>query len=118
MQTLNQLREEIKSNVSDVINYASLSQVEINELDVDAVCDLLDNNNYYPEVIYYSDAWEVVAGSSFNDYSAEDLDFSSCTSALDCIMQEANSILNSAYYGEREDIIQEYLDSVQTEDEE
>lgn len=116
MQTLNQLREEIKSNVSDVINYASLSQVEINELNVDAVCDLLDNNSYYPEVIYYADAWEIVAGSSFNDYSAEDLDFSSCASALDCVMQEANSILNSAYYGEREDIIQDYLDGIQTEE--
>ena len=115
MNTLNQLREEIKSNVSDVINYASLSQVEINELDIDAVCDLLDNNNYYPEVIYYADAWEIVAGTSFNNYDAEGLDFSDCKCALDCVMQEANRLLYSAYYGEREDIIQEYLDSIQTE---
>lgn len=116
MKTLNQLREEIKSNVADVINYASLSQVEINELDVDAVCELLENNEYYHEVIYCADAWEIVAGSSFDNYVAEGLDFSSCTSALDCVMQEANSILSSAYYGEREDIIQDYLDGIQTED--
>ena len=69
-----------------------------------------------PEVIYYADAWEVVAGSSFNDYSVGGLDFSGCEGSLDCLMQEANSLVNDAYYSEREAIAADVLESLQSQD--
>ena len=112
--TLNTVLDSIKSDVQDVLS--RLSQDEINALTPSDVCDLLDENNYYaPEVIYCADAWEVVAGSSFNDYSAEGLDFSGCDNSLACIMQEANSLVNDAYYGEREAIAADILDGLQHE---
>ena len=113
--TLNTVLDSIKSDVQDVLS--RLSQDEINELTPSAVCDLLDENSYYaPEVIYYADAWEIVAGSSFNDYSVDGLDFSSCEGSLDCIMQEARGLVNAVYYSEREAIASEVLESLQSED--
>lgn len=112
--TLNTVIDSIKSDIQDVLS--RLSQDEINKLTPSAVCDLLDENSYYaPEVIYYADAWEVVAGSSFNDYSVEGLDFSGCENSLDCLMQEANALVNDAYYSEREDIAADILNGLQNE---
>ena len=113
--TLNTVLDSIKSDIQDVLR--NLSQDEINELTPSDVCDLLDENSYFaPEVIYYCDGWEVVAGSSFNDYSAGFNDFSECESSLDCIMIEANALVNDAYYSEREAIAAEILESLQSED--
>ena len=112
--TLNTVLDSIKSDIQDVLS--RLSQDEINELTPSDVCDLLDENSHYaPEVIYYADAWEVVAGSSFNKYSADFLDFSECESSLDCLMQEANSLVNDVYRSEREAIASEVLESLQSE---
>ena len=112
--TLNTVLDSIKSDAQDVLR--RLSQDEINELTPSAVCDLLDENIYYaPEVIYYADAWEVIAGSSFNDYSVDGLDFSGCEGSLDCVMQEANGLVNEAYYSEREAIAADILDGLQNE---
>ena len=112
--TLNTVLESIKSDVQDVLS--RLSQDEINELTPSDVCDLLDENSYYaPEVIYYADAWEVVVGSSFNDYSVDFLDFSGCEGSLDCIMKEANGLVSDAYYCERESIAADILDGLQSE---
>ena len=112
--TLNTVLDSIKSDVQDVLS--RLSQDEINELTPSGVCDLLDENSYYaPEVIYYADAWEVVAGSSFNKYTADFLDFSECESSLDCLMQEANSLVNDVYRSEREAIASKVLESLQSE---
>lgn len=112
--TLNTVLNSIKSDVQDVL--CNLSQDELNELTPSDVCDLLDENSYYaPEVIYYADAWEVVAGSSFNKYSAECLDFSGCDNSLDCVMHEANGLVNDAYCSEREAIASEVLEGLQNE---
>ena len=122
--TLNTVLVSIESDIRGVLR--NLSQDEINELTPNDVCDLLDDNHYFaPEVIYYADGWEVVAGSSFNDYSAGSSfkdysagnnDFSGCETALDCVMLEANALVNDAYYSEREAIAVEILESLQTED--
>ena len=112
--TLNTVLDSIKSDIQDVLR--NLSQDEINELTPSAVCDLLEENRYYaPEVIYYADAWEIVAGLSFNSYSAECLDFSGCNNSLECLMQEANSLVNDAYHSEREAIAADILDGLQNE---
>ena len=112
--TLNTVLDSIKSDIQDVLS--RLTQDEINELTPSAVCDLLDENSYYaPEVIYYADAWEVVAGSSFNNYSVDGLDFSGCKDSLECLMKEANGLVNNAYYCEREAIAADILDGLQNE---
>ena len=112
--TLNTVLASIKSDVQDVLR--NLSQDNLNEMTASDVCDLLDENSYFaPEVIYYADGWEIVAGSSFNGYSADFLDFSECEGSLDCIMQEANSLVNDVYRSEREAIASEVLESLQSE---
>lgn len=112
--TLNTVLEAIKSDVQDVLR--NLLQDELNEMTASDVCDLLDENSYYaPEVIYYADGWEIVAGSSFNDYDAECLDFSSCDNSLDCIMQEARGKVDAAYYANREEIAGDVLEGLQNE---
>ena len=111
--TLNTVLNSIRSDINDILR--NLSQDAINDLKPSDVCDLLDENSYFaPEVIYYADAWEVVAGSSFNDYEAHDLDFSACDNSLDCIIQEANALVNDAYYSEREAIAAEMLADMQS----
>ena len=112
--TLNTVLDSIKSDVQDVLS--RLSQDEINDLTPSDVCDLLDENSYHaPEVIYNADAWEIVAGSAFNKYSTDFLDFSECEGSLDCVMQEARGLVNDVYYSEREAIASEVLESLQSE---
>ena len=111
---LNTVLASIKSDVQDVLR--NLSQDELNEMTSSDVCDLLDENSYFaPEVIYYADGYEIVAGSSFSDYDAEDLDFSNCDNSLDCIMQEARDKVHVAYYANREEIAADILDGLQNE---
>ena len=113
--TLNNVLNFIESDIRDVLR--NLSQDELNELTSEDVIELLENNHYYaPEVIYTADAWEIVAGSSFNDYNAEYLDFSGCKNAIDCVMHEAQGIIDSVYYQNRDEIAQNVLNELQTED--
>ena len=110
--TLNSVLNSIRSDVQDVLS--NVSDSDLRNMAAEDVCSLLDENSYYaPEVIYYVDAWEIVAGSSFNEYEAEYLDFSGCDNALDCIMLEARMIMESVYYNERELIAQEVLEGLQ-----
>ena len=112
--TLNTVLDSIKSDINDILR--NLSQDAIDNLTPSDVCDMLDENHYLaPEVIYYADAWEVVAGVSFNGYIAENLDFSACDNSLDCLVQEANALLNDVYYSEREAIAAEILYNLQSE---
>lgn len=111
--TLNSVLDSIRSDVQDVLR--NVSDEDLRYMTAEDVCNLLDENSYYaPEVIYYADAWEIVAGSSFNEYEPMDsLDFSGCENALECIMLEARMIIESAYYNERELIAQEVLEGLQ-----
>lgn len=111
--TLNSVLDSIRSDVKDVLR--NVSDDDLRYMTAEDVCNLLDENSYYaPEVIYYADGWEIVAGSSFNDYDpAETLDFSGCETALDCIMLEARMLMESVYYNEREKIAQEVLEGLQ-----
>lgn len=110
--TLNYVLESIRSDIKDVLR--NVADHDLRNMTAEDACDLLDDNNYYaPEVIYYADGWEIVAGDQFNKYSAGVLDFSECESSLDCIMIEANALVNDAYYTEREAIAQEVLEGLQ-----
>ena len=111
--TLNYVLDSIRSDIQDVLR--NVSDNDLRDMTTDDVCNLLDENHYSaPVAIYYTDGWEIVAGSSFNDYSPMDkLDFSNCDSALECIMLEANTILDAVYYSERENIAQDVLESLQ-----
>lgn len=111
--TLNSVLDSIRSDVRDVLR--NVSDNDLRDMTADDVCSLLDDNSYYaPEVIYYADGWEIVAGSSFNDYEPMDtLDFSGCDNALECTMLEARMIIDSVYYSEREKIASDVLEGLQ-----
>ena len=85
----------VRDDLKDVMN--SFTEAELYEMDANDLLDYMQENQYMREVIYYHEAWDVVASSQFNGYDAEYLDFSSCKSALECVMQEANGIIYSAY---------------------
>lgn len=111
--TLNSVLDSIRSDIEDVLR--DVSDNDLRDMTADDVCNLLDDASYYaPEVHYYADGWEIVAGSSFNEYEPMDtLDFSICDNALECIMLEARMIIDSVYYNEREAIAQEVLEGLQ-----
>ena len=110
--TLNKVLDHIRSDVQDVLS--RVSDNDLRDMTPEAVCELLENSHYYAtEVIYYADAWEIVAGSQFNDYNADDLDFSQCKNSIDCVMREAQGIIDNVYYSEREAIAAEVLESLQ-----
>ena len=112
--TLNKILDHIRSDVKDVLK--NVSDNDLRDMTPEDVCELLENNHYYAtEVIYYADAWEIVAGSQFNDYNADDLDFSQCKNSIDCVMREAQGIIDNVYYSEREAIAAEILDELQSE---
>mgnify|MGYP006361659053 FL=1 len=93
--SLNTFKSHVQDDVKSIVsNYAD---DELSNMDASDIVNELQDASYTPEVIYYADAWEIVAGSSFNDYEAEDLDFSNCSNSLECLMQEANSVIYTAY---------------------
>lgn len=109
--TLNKVLDHILYDVEAVLS--NVSDNDLRDMTPEDVCELLENNHYYvTEVIYYSDAWEIVAGSQFNNYSAEYLDFTNCKNSIDCVMHEAQGILLDVYFAEREKIASEVLESL------
>ena len=110
--TLNEVLDYIRSDVEAVLR--NVSENDLRDMTPEDVVELLENNHYYAtEVIYYADAWEIVAGSQFNNYNAEYLDFSQYKNAIDCVMHEAQGIIENVYYSEREAIAAEVLESLQ-----
>ena len=104
------LIESIKADIALVIENNTYTLQEICNLDSDDIMNMLEENSYtFPEVIYYCNALEVVAGGTYNDYDADELDFSSCKSSLDCLTQEANAIMYLAWYSIASEQIDEYL---------
>lgn len=93
--SLNTFKTHVQDDVKTIVS--NYTDEELSAMDASDIVSELQDASYTPEVIYYADAWEVVAGSSFNDYEAEDLDFSNCSNSLECLMQEANSIIYSAH---------------------
>ena len=111
--TLDSVLDSIRSDVQNILR--NVSDNDLRDLTAADVCDLLDDNSYFaPEVNYYADGWEIVAGSGFNDYDPTDtLDFSNCDNALECLMLEARMIIDSVYYSEREKIASDVLEGLQ-----
>ena len=93
--SLNTFKSHVQDDVKSIIS--NYTDEDLSNMDASDIVTELQDASYTPEVIYYADAWEVVAGSSFNDYEAEDLDFSNCSDSLECLMWEANSVIYAAY---------------------
>lgn len=93
--SLNTFKSCVQDDVKSIVS--NYTDKELSNMDASDIVAELQDDSFMPEVIYYADAWEVVAGSSFNDYEAEDLDFSNCSNSLECLMQEANSVIYAAY---------------------
>lgn len=93
--SLNTFKASVRDDVLSIMS--NYTDEQLSEMDVNDIIEELQENHYIAEVIYYADAWEIVAGSVFNDYEAECLDFSNCDNSMECLMQEANQIIYSAY---------------------
>ena len=93
--SLNTFKSCVQDDVKSIVS--NYTDEELSNMDASDIVAELQGASYTPEVIYYADCWEIVAGSSFNEYEAEDLDFSNCSDSLECLMQEANSVIYGAY---------------------
>ena len=105
---------------SDILGNVELSELAIStDLDADEIVELIteqleSNSSHVNEVVYYHMAWEVVAGSDWNDYEAEGVDFSNCSTSLECVMAEANAIVDNAYNSMVNDIAVELAEEFMT----
>lgn len=94
--SLHSFKNAVRDDVKEVM--CNFTEAELYEMDASDLLDYMQGNHYMREVIYYHEAWDVVASNQFNGYDAEYLDFSACEGALECVMQEANGIIFAAYY--------------------
>lgn len=100
--------DHVSSNLSSLIGLAFTSRCDV----ADIIRDALDSDRATaPEAIYYHDGWNIVAGRDFNSVDV-DVDFSDCKSATDCVMLEANMILDSAYHSEVENALTDIVAAV------
>lgn len=92
-QWANECAERVQSDLGSVVTAGE----EVDQHDVvDVVRDLLDSYNLYaPQVVYNSDAWDIINESGMEDPDRQDWD--GCETALDCVTQEADAILNATY---------------------
>ena len=94
-------RDRLRADLASDLRYAAVGS-EI--MDRDDIADLLDNSGA-PSVDYAADAWEIVAGSDYDDIDPENLDFSDCKTALECLTREAEEKIRLAYEQEKETMI-------------
>lgn len=99
----NAVRDDVKEAMDN------FTEAELYEMDASDLLDYMQENHYMREVIYYHEAWEVVASNQFNNFYAEYLDFSNCKNSIDCVMQEANGIIYSAYHAIAYELASELL---------
>ncbi|MBQ0114050.1 MAG: hypothetical protein KBT03_13050 [Bacteroidales bacterium] len=104
--SLNTFKASVRDDVLSIMS--NYTDEQLSEMDVNDIVEELQENHYTAEVIYYADAWEIVAGSAFNDYEAECLDFSNCDNSMECLMQEANQIIYSAYNSIAYEVAEEF----------
>lgn len=94
-------RNRLQADLASDLKYAAVGAKVQDRGDV---ADLLDNSDA-PAVDYAADAWEIVAGSEYDDIDPENLDFSDCKTALECLTREAEEKIRLAYEQERETMI-------------
>ena len=68
--------------------------------------------NVEVEVIYCHEAIDIITSAEWDEYDIEPIDFSSCNSAMDAIMLEANAKLQAASYVKQEKIVEEETESI------
>ncbi|WPK20363.1 hypothetical protein [Salmonella phage SD-13_S19] len=81
--------------------------------------DLFDENNLMnaPECIsvdHFGEAWEIVQSSEFDSVELETpLDFSGCESSLNCLMIEANALIQASWREQVEAYIEELAEALE-----
>lgn len=107
----------IDSLYSSII--ASLESISIHTDDdkddvINKIQEIVSDNaldNY--DVTYYHEAWDVVSGNEFNEYEdTSSVDFSSCSTALECVMAEASATIYNAVQSLSGEIINDLADEV------
>lgn len=112
IKTLKDVSDAVDSNISEILDQLNIDcSNDVDDI-VNAIDELLDSNGFdAPDVIYYHEAWGVVAGSDFNDYDP-DVSFEGCANSLDCVMREANEIVCEAYYALKGECVQEVAEGI------
>lgn len=99
MTTIDNVKTAATSAFYDALG--NIDKIEVNDytLALDAVRAAIEavTEDVYCDysVCYYHEAWEIVGSSDFEP--DEELDFSDCTSALECVMREANASVEAPW---------------------
>lgn len=98
---------------------ASLESISIHtDDDKDAVVEKIqelvsDNALDQYDVTYYHEAWDIVSSHEFSEYEdSSDLDFSTCSTALECVMHEASATIYNAVLSLSSEIINDLADEI------
>ena len=80
--------------------------VDVSADNAGTINELMDQDSYRPEVIYYKDGFDVLTRGCFTKYEGtiEDLDFSNCESATKCVMLEAQALVDAAMESVKADV--------------
>lgn len=108
--TIKSMKKFINSQLTEVNRFNEFDE----NTSVDDLVLILEEHDYEaPSVVYHAEAYEIVAGPTFNDYYPdENFDFSECENALDCLSIEANAILKSAYDNLLRDVISDFIENL------
>lgn len=72
----------------------SLDHDDISEMVLEQINELQGST---AEVTYYHEAWAIVAGCDWNEYTANEYDLEGCTDAMDALMRQAGEIVSCAF---------------------
>ena len=112
IETMQDVVNAANSNISEVITQLKIDCSNDVETISQEIESLLDSNAFNaPDIVYYAEAWGIVAGSAFNAFDPF-IDFSDCSNALECVMREANEIITEAYNSVLHDRITETAETI------
>lgn len=110
MQTLNTIKSAVASEISQLpkMSFDCRSDVESDLL------ESIESNGYCQpsEIGTTAEAWDLVWSEMARNLSYEKPDFSSCSSAFECIELEGQEILTAAYYEATQELVKNIAQAI------
>ena len=109
------IKKDIEANAHstlfEALNYLTTPlSTDMSEEDVRGLIFDASEHYQYDGVLTYYEAFLIVGSSNFPD--ADEVDFTSCTTSLECLMQEGNSIAYQVYHETLSALIDEAVTSI------
>lgn len=110
MQTLNSIKSAVASEIYQLpkMSFDYRSNVESELL------ESIESNGYCQpsEIGTTAEAWDLVWSEMARNLSYEKPDFSSCSSAFECVELEGQEVLNAAYYEATQELVKNIAQTI------